>query len=58
MNSSDHRPAEVREQAQLHAEQARDAMEDRRAGQAGGLSGWVSERAGEWDLKGPDDAAR
>ena len=57
MTSSDHRPAEVRKQAQKHAEQARSAMDDRRAAQAGGLSGWVAERAGEWDLAGPDDEA-
>ncbi|MDT5305026.1 MAG: hypothetical protein QOE48_694, partial [Mycobacterium sp.] len=57
MNSGDHRPAEVRKQAQLQAEQARTAMEDQRAGNAGGLSGWVAERAGEWDLSGPDETA-
>jgi len=31
-------------------------MEDQREGKAGGLSGWVAERAGEWDLSGPDEA--
>ena len=32
-------------------------MEDQRDGKAGGLSGWVAERAGEWDLSGPDETA-
>ena len=30
-------------------------MEDKREGQDGGLSGWVAERAGEWDLSGFDE---
>src|SRR6202167_1711086 len=55
MSDSDHRTAEVRKQAQLQAEQARTAMEDQRDGKAGGVSGWVAERAGEWDLSGQDE---
>ena len=55
MSDSDHRSAAVRRQAQRHADQARTAMEDQRDGKAGGLSGWVAERAGEWDLSGPDE---
>jgi hypothetical protein len=55
MSDSDHRSAKVREQAQLQAEQARTAMEDQRDGKAGGMSGWVAERAGEWDLSGQDE---
>jgi 1-acyl-sn-glycerol-3-phosphate acyltransferase len=55
MSDSDHRTAEVREQADLQAEQARTAMEDQRDGKAGGVSGWVAERAGEWDLSGQDE---
>src|ERR1700734_2590456 len=55
MSDRDHRPVEVRKQAQLQAEQARTAMEDQRAGKAGGLSGWVAERAGKWDLSGFDE---
>ncbi|OBG97086.1 glycerol acyltransferase [Mycobacterium sp. E3251] len=55
MSNPDHRPAEVREQAQRNAERARAAMEDRRSGQGGGLSGWVAERAGRWDLSGQDE---
>jgi 1-acyl-sn-glycerol-3-phosphate acyltransferase len=55
MSDTDHRPAEVREQAQRHAEQARATMDDRRGKQSGGLSGWVAERAGEWDLSGQDE---
>ena len=45
----------MREQAQRHAEQARAAMEDRRGKQDGGISGWVAERAGKWDLDGQDE---
>ncbi|MDT5167490.1 MAG: hypothetical protein QOD02_805, partial [Mycobacterium sp.] len=30
-------------------------MEDQREGKAGGLSGWVAERAGEWDLSGQEE---
>ncbi|HWF30883.1 MAG TPA: lysophospholipid acyltransferase family protein [Mycobacterium sp.] len=55
MRYTDHRPTEVREQAQQHAEQARATMEDKRTDQDGGLSGWVAERAGEWDLSGQDE---
>ena len=29
-------------------------MDRRRADQDGGVSGWVAQRAGEWDLSGPD----
>jgi 1-acyl-sn-glycerol-3-phosphate acyltransferase len=52
MSVRDHRTAEVRQQALDHAEQARAAMEDKRDGEAGGVSGWFAERAGEWDLSG------
>ncbi len=31
-------------------------MQDRRADRDGGVSGWVSERAGQWDLDGQDEA--
>jgi 1-acyl-sn-glycerol-3-phosphate acyltransferase len=55
MSSTDHRSADVRAQAHEHADRARAAMEDKREGQAGGLSGWVAERAGEWDLSGFDE---
>jgi 1-acyl-sn-glycerol-3-phosphate acyltransferase len=55
MTDTDHRPAEVREQAQRHAKRARATMEDKRSDQDGGLSGWVAERAGEWDLSGQDE---
>jgi hypothetical protein len=56
MSDSDHRPVDLRQQARQQADQARTAMEDQREGKAGGLSGWVAERAGEWDLSGPDEA--
>jgi 1-acyl-sn-glycerol-3-phosphate acyltransferase len=57
MTDTDHRPAEVREQAQRHAKQARATMEERRRDQDGGLSGWVAKRAGEWDLSGQDETS-
>ncbi|MEE6176465.1 lysophospholipid acyltransferase family protein [Mycobacterium sp. 050134] len=57
MSCEDHRPAEVRAQAQKHAEQARAAMAARRNGQDGGLSGWVADRAGKWDLSGFDETS-
>jgi 1-acyl-sn-glycerol-3-phosphate acyltransferase len=57
MSDSDHRPASLRRQAEEHAAQAREAMQDRRDGNAGGLSGWIAERAGEWDLSGLDESA-
>jgi hypothetical protein len=56
MTDTDQRPAEVREQAQQHADQARASMQDKRAKQDGGLSGWLAERAGRWDLSGQDEA--
>ncbi|MCV7232488.1 lysophospholipid acyltransferase family protein [Mycobacterium branderi] len=56
MTTSDHRPADVRRQAQQHADQARAAMEDRRSGAQGGLSGWVARRAGRWDLSRQDES--
>src|SRR6202046_4494476 len=55
MGNADHRPADVRAQAQRHAERARDAMDERRSNQSGGLSGWLAERAGRWDLSGQDE---
>ena len=55
MSVRDHRSAEVRQQSQEHAERARASMEDQRDGKAGGVSGWIAERAGEWDLSGQDE---
>lgn len=55
MSSTDHRSADIRQQAREQADQAQGAMEDRRRAQQGGLSGWVAERAGEWDLRGFDE---
>jgi 1-acyl-sn-glycerol-3-phosphate acyltransferase len=31
-------------------------MQERRSGQDGGVSGWVAERAGQWDLSGQDES--
>jgi 1-acyl-sn-glycerol-3-phosphate acyltransferase len=55
MSCDDHRPAEVRQQAQEHAEQARETMDARRKKLEGGVGGWVAERAGQWDLSGMDE---
>jgi 1-acyl-sn-glycerol-3-phosphate acyltransferase len=57
MSNPDHRPAEVRAQAQENAEQARASMEDKRSGEDGGITGWIAERAGEWDLRGQDEVS-
>jgi 1-acyl-sn-glycerol-3-phosphate acyltransferase len=40
-------------QAERHAEQAARKVSERRA-QQGGAAGWVADRAGAWDLRGPD----
>jgi Dehydrogenase E1 component len=32
-------------------------MQDQRDGKAGGVTGWVAERAGEWDLTGQDEVS-
>src|ERR1700759_3127624 len=55
MSNPDHRSAEVRAQAQQNAERARASMKDKRSGEDGGITGWVAERAGEWDLRGQDE---
>jgi 1-acyl-sn-glycerol-3-phosphate acyltransferase len=55
MTHTDPRPPEVREQALQYADQAREAMDERRDKQAGGISGWVAKRAGEWDLDGQSE---
>ncbi len=43
----------AREQAERYAEQARKKVAQRR-GRESGAAGWVAERAGRWDLNGPD----
>src|SRR5947209_10883703 len=47
------RSQSTRRQAERHAEQARQKIDERRAKQAG-LAGVVAERAGAWNLDGPD----
>ena len=42
-----------REQASRHAEQAREKVDSKR-GKQSGAAGWVADRAGQWDLDGPD----
>jgi hypothetical protein len=56
MTRTDHRPHEVRSQARRHAEEARDAMDAKRRQAGDGVSGWLAERAAEWDLAGQDEA--
>jgi 1-acyl-sn-glycerol-3-phosphate acyltransferase len=56
MVTTDHRPTDIRKQAHQHADAARAQMDERRAKQDGGVSGWVAKRAGKWDLSGPDEA--
>ncbi|MBJ8345470.1 lysophospholipid acyltransferase family protein [Antrihabitans sp. YC2-6] len=57
MSSNDTRPNAVRNQALEHAESAREKMTERREHQSSGLGGWVTQRAGEWSLDGPDEKA-
>jgi 1-acyl-sn-glycerol-3-phosphate acyltransferase len=54
-SSGDERPQARQRQAEAHAEQAREKMSERRAKQSG-AAGWVSDRASEWSLDGPDYA--
>ncbi|WP_396930645.1 lysophospholipid acyltransferase family protein [Mycolicibacterium sp.] len=57
MTNADPRPAAVRQQAQRHADQARRTMAQRRADSSDdGVSGWLNQRAGQWDLGGQDEA--
>ena len=56
MTATDSRPRDIQRQAEQHAQEARAKMAARRGEQDGGLSGWLSDRAGEWDLQGPDEA--
>jgi len=56
MSNADRRPTAVRQQSREHAEQARSKMAERRADSDGGISGWLNQRAGRWDLRGQDEA--
>jgi 1-acyl-sn-glycerol-3-phosphate acyltransferase len=55
MDVTDHRPKELQEQAHQYADQARKQADFRRAEQDGGVSGWIADRAGEWELEGLDE---
>jgi 1-acyl-sn-glycerol-3-phosphate acyltransferase len=55
MSDVDHRTAQVRAQAHRHAEEAQAKMDEKRSDNAGGISGWVADRAGEWNLDGQDE---
>src|SRR5258708_28564773 len=54
--NTDHRPGEVRKQAQQHADEARARMDARRRQHDEGLTGWLNKRAGDWELSGADEA--
>jgi hypothetical protein len=56
MTTTDHRPSEVKQQAQQHADEARTSMDAQRSERDSGLTGWLNKRAGEWDLSGQDEA--
>jgi 1-acyl-sn-glycerol-3-phosphate acyltransferase len=56
MTSTDSRPEHVRLQAHDHADQTRSAMNAKRRENDRGVAGWVAQRAGDWDLDGPDEA--
>jgi 1-acyl-sn-glycerol-3-phosphate acyltransferase len=47
------RQSSRRQQAQLQAKQAQEKIDNRRAKQSG-AAGWIADRAGQWDLDGPD----
>ena len=47
------RPDEVQAQAERHAEQAKEKVQERRDAQSG-VSGWVADRAAQWSLDFPD----
>jgi 1-acyl-sn-glycerol-3-phosphate acyltransferase len=56
MSTTDHRSPEIREQSHEFADAARERMDRKRGEADGGLSGWLAQRAGEWDLSGQDEA--
>ncbi|OBA95186.1 glycerol acyltransferase [Mycobacteriaceae bacterium 1482268.1] len=56
MASTDRRTEDLRQKAARHADEARKKMSARRSEQDGALSSWVAQRAGQWDLQGPDEA--
>ena len=56
MATTDQRPAEVRQQAHEQADEARSRMDTLRQQRDDGLVGWLNERAGDWELSGPDEA--
>lgn len=57
MATTRRRPPRVIQQAEEHAEAAREKMDAKRVQAAGGVSGWVAERAGDWSLEGMDEAS-
>jgi 1-acyl-sn-glycerol-3-phosphate acyltransferase len=56
MTTTDRRPPAVRQQAHEQADEARSRMDALRRQRDEGLVGWLNERAGEWELSGPDEA--
>jgi 1-acyl-sn-glycerol-3-phosphate acyltransferase len=56
MTDTDVRTRELKQQAKEQADDARAQMDHRRDQQDGGIGGWIAERAGRWDLSGPDEA--
>ena len=56
MTDTDVRPNVLKEQAKAHADEARAQMDRRRDEQAGGVGGWIADRAAQWDLSGQDEA--
>jgi 1-acyl-sn-glycerol-3-phosphate acyltransferase len=57
MTNNDKRSTDLKEQARVHADEARAKMDRKREEQTGGIAGWVSGRAGQWDLRGQDEKA-
>lgn len=55
MSRTDQRPRSLIEQAEQHADDAREKMDRRRNEETGGIGGWISKRAGDWDLSGQEE---
>ena len=50
------RSTDLKEQARIHAVEARATMDRKRGEQSDGIAGWITARAGQWDLRGADQA--
>ena len=56
MTTTDQRSPRIRQQAREQADEARSRMDTLRRQRDEGLVGWLNERAGDWEVSGPDEA--